>query len=91
MAYKASWYAPAGDLVGSYNQPQVPHNIDNYQEKLRLDETIGYFKPPHVHWPYGGYSKKEAKNRLKKIPGVTDEEPVVKAGTFEKEGTGNSP
>ena len=38
----------------------------------------GYYKPPFCQWPFGGSSKKEAKQRLKGA-----REPVVKAGSYE--------
>ena len=59
---------------------QEPHNTDNYNEQLRFNKTVGYFKPPFCAWPRGGYSKKETKSRIK------TGEPVVKAGSFETDG-----
>ena len=80
MAYVASWHAPQGDVVGAKNMEAVPHNQDNYQQTLVQNETVGYYKPPFCQWPFGGYSKKEAKYRH------VNGEPVVKAGSFEKDG-----
>jgi len=80
MAQVASWHAPMGDKFGSKNDCQEPHNTDNYNEQLRFNKTVGYFKPPFCSWPRGGYSKKETKSRIK------TGEPVVKAGSFEIDG-----
>ena len=80
MAQVASWKAPMGDHFGSKNDCQEPHNTDNYNEQLRFNKTVGYFKPPFCSWPRGGYSKKETKSRIK------TGEPVVKAGSFEIDG-----
>ncbi|CAD7930142.1 unnamed protein product [Amoebophrya sp. A25] len=83
MAYVASWRAPLGSIMGAQNMPQEPRNAENINETFRRNETVGYFKPPFCQWPYGGTSKKEAKQRLK------GGEPVVKAGSYEFEPAGN--
>ncbi len=80
MAYVASWHAPQGTIVGAKNTIGWPVNIDNFQQQLKKNTTVGYYKPPFCAWPRGGSSKKEAKQRI-----VTGE-PVVKPGSFETDG-----